>query len=293
MMLKKLPIGARVLEPRSKLVFLVAGYEGHAAEGAIPMISERVTTAASFDAAEPLHEEADKYDGYKKYGFNNYEKSNVHLWLNSTDKVWYKPQHETDAPPEKENTRYGEMPAVEQEGYLRRFSDAFLNALALTDVPVLTRTARNEGEIHYVKAKMYLPSRTEVIKGDESGFAEGRPLPICYDPGKVCMIQPTDEDMEKYGSSWNPPHEGAPMGAPQIYDPKYAWWYFLRTPSLQYGFLVRNIASYGALSYTYANNDIVGIRPMCNLYAETEVELEHPMMPGPNGVDVRLYSIKA
>ncbi len=175
---------------------------------------------------------------------------------------------------------------------MRRFSDSFRNALVVAQIPVLVREERNVGKVCHIPARMYLPSRTEIGKGDESGFAEGKPLPLCYDPGQVHMIKPTDEDMERYGRSWNPLHEGAPYDAPQIYDPRHGWWYYLRTPSLQYGFLVRNVCTYGALSYTYANNDIVGIRPMCNLNPEISVELNHPMEAGSQGVRVRLYQIK-
>lgn len=38
-----------------------------------------------------------------------------------------------------------------------------------------------------------------------------------------------------------------------------------------YDFLNRVASPYGALSYTYANNDSVGIRPVMNLDSELEV----------------------
>lgn len=40
---------------------------------------------------------------------------------------------------------------------------------------------------------------------------------------------------------------------------------------MAYDFLNRVASAYGALSYTYANNDSVGIRPVLNLDGELEV----------------------
>ena len=57
----------------------------------------------------------------------------------------------------------------------------------------------------------------------------------------------------------------------QMYDPKYGWWYYMRTPNVQYSFLQRVMTAYGSVSFTYANNDIVGIRPLINLSADTPV----------------------
>ena len=39
-----------------------------------------------------------------------------------------------------------------------------------------------------------------------------------------------------------------------------------------YDFLNRVASPYGALSYTYSNNDSVGIRPVLNLDGEVEVQ---------------------
>ncbi len=77
MKLKDLPIGARLMDPKSKLVFVVAGEHGHTCDG-IPLLSERVTTVSSFDAAEPEHIGVRLWDGFQEYGWNNYEMSNIH-----------------------------------------------------------------------------------------------------------------------------------------------------------------------------------------------------------------------
>ncbi len=290
MRLEQLPIGARVLEPDSGLVFVVADrVNGH--YPGVTMVTERITTVACFDAAEPERSCAYPWDGYDRFGCNSYRNSNIHQWLNSAEERWYSPAHPLDTAPEAERTRYGEQPNAARSGFLCRFSKAFRSALLEVDVPALERTGKDQGELTTVKAKLFLPSRTEIIKGDESGFAEGAPLPLFYDPDRVHRIQPTEEDMARYGRSWNPAREDAPFDAPQIYDPKFSWWYYLRTPSLRYGFLVRVMSAYGAVSYTYANNDVVGIRPLCCLDPKLEVELYQPMRATDQGVQHRLYRI--
>ena len=64
---------------------------------------------------------------------------------------------------------------------------------------------------------------------------------------------------------------GNPHGAPHVYDPKFGWWFFLRTANIQYEFLARVMSPYGALTYTYVHNDCVGIRPIVCLDPELEV----------------------
>lgn len=290
MRLGSLPIGSRVLEPQSALIFTVAdrrdgGYPG------MTMLSERIVTAACLDGAEPDATGDPRWDGWARFGRNDYPGSTLHRWLNSAQEDWYAPAHPYDRPPSPEHLRYGEQPNLDRPGFLGRFSPVFRSALLDTPVQVLERMGKDQGRLVQVTAKLFLPSRTEIAKGDESGFAEGRPLPLCYDPGQVHRIRPVRQELERCGRSWNPAHEGAPLDAPQIYDPRFGWWYWLRTPSLRYGFLARVVSAYGAVSYTYANNDIVGVRPMCCLEPDLEVELFHPLRADETGVKRRLYRV--
>ena len=291
MRLSQLPLGARVRDYKSDLVFITAAKD-HYGQPGVTLLAERICTVACFDAAEPENIQNRVWDGYDRFGNNSYSKSNIYRWLNSESENWYTPSHSLDTPPEKSLIRYGEMPSDIRQGFMHEFSDTFKSCLLETDVPVLERREKNSGELTCVKAKFFLPSRTEIVKGDESGFAEGKPLPICYDPLFVHRIKPTERDMERYGRSWNPGRADAHLDAPQIYDPKYGWWYCLRTPNLQYGFLVRVMTTYGALSYTYANNDVVGIRPVCNLSPDTEVLLSEELHREKHGVVRRLYMLK-
>ncbi len=290
MKLGDLGIGVRIRDSKSDIVFLVA----QSKDGVVTLLSEQIVGVSCIDGAEPQQDCHPRWDAFDKYGNNNYLQSNIHQWLNSDQENWYQPAHELDTPPSKEYTRYGEQPTDVRPGFLCQFSDTFKANLVEVDLPVLTRTATTEGEVRHGKAKVYLPSRTEICKGNESGFAEGEPLQICYDPTVVHAITPTESQLAEHGRDWNPAHEGAPLDAPQIYDPKFAWWYALRTPSLKYGFLVRVMSAYGALSYTYANSDILGVRPVCNLPVDLECEVLDGIKRGEGMRSVihKLYVIK-
>ncbi len=270
MQLKDLQIGQRVYDSQKGDAFLVADH-GAYGEGVTTLLSERVAGVRCFDAAEPRKKGNRIFAYTDRYGNNNYALSNVHQWLNADGPDWYKPTHEFDEPPVAEHVRYGECPYADMDGYLTGFSDGFKNALVESDIPVLVRKAKERGELTTVKAKVFLPSRTEMNKGSEFGIDEGRPLSIFYDVN-VYHAVPTDADMEKYGRSWNPERKGAAFDAPQIYDPKYGWWYYMRTPNLVYAFLLRVMSSYGAVSYTYAYNDVVGVRPLVNMRSDTQIE---------------------
>ncbi len=271
MKMKDLRIGVRVFDCEGHNIFRVAAQSHPGYEGCTTLLSEKITGVACFDAAEPDTPGKNIYSLVSEYGSNNYAKSNIHQWLNSDEADWYKPTHPTDTPPVAEYTRYGEQPYADHPGYLTRFSQTFKDALVERDIPVLERKGKQKAELTYVKAKVFLPSRTEMNKGDECGIAEGKPLPIFYDLSLFRAI-PTDEDLEKFGGrGWNPPQVPGVVDVPHVYDVKHGWWYWMRTPSYLYSYLQRAMFTYGAVGYTYANNDVVGVRPLFNVDGELEV----------------------
>ncbi len=290
MVLRDLPIGARVRDSQNPLVFRVAsknqpGYPG------ITMLADTIPCVGCFDAGEKRDVSRRIWEIVSDYGNNNYAMSNIHQWLNAEGTDWYQPSHDKDEPPLDTNLRYGEFPYAEAPGFLSGFSPTFRQGILETQVPVLERKGRNRGQLIHVPAKVFLPSRTEIVKGDESGFAEGAPLPLCYDPTVVHFVKPSPESMAKYGRSWNPPHEGSPLDSEHVFDPRFSWWYFLRTPSLQYKFMVRVMCAYGAVSYTYANNDSVGIRPMLNLDPDLPVEETVSLAVTETGPRYSIYTV--
>jgi len=273
MLLKELPIEARVRDCENQMTFLVCAQD-HPGYGGTTLMAERLVGVGCFDAGERSdgHSNPRKaiWEDVSSYGNNNYLLSNMQQWLNSDSRDWYKDLHELDMPPIAQNLRYNEHPYKEKPGFLAGFSKMFQDALIEVDVQVLVREGRDKGALQTIRSKVFLPSRTEIGKGDESGFAEGKMMPIFHDP-TILKAKPTDEDMAKYGRSWNPTYEDIPLDAPQIYDPKFGWWFWLRTASMKYAYLIRVMSPYGAVSYTFANNDSVGIRPVLNLDSSLEI----------------------
>lgn len=273
MKLKDLEIGSRVREPKSGLIFFVAA-QNHPGYGGTTLFAEKILELGCMDAAEPEHPNPGKppvYGQASEYGWNDYAASNLNQWLNSDAEDWYRPQHGWDRPPEAPCLRYNEVPYLHRPGFLTQFSDLFLGALLEVEVPYLKRDRLDHGALACTRAKVFVPSRTEIGKGDEHGVAEGSMMPLFYDHS-VYRTTMTEPLLAKYGREINPERPSAHYDAPQIYDPKYGWWYWVRTANMGYTFLNRVASPYGALSYTYANNDVVGIRPMVNLDSETAVE---------------------
>ena len=270
MKLKQLPIGAKVRDAENEIVFLVAAQD-HPGYGGTTLLAERVIGVRCFDAAEPDRPRRKVFELECDFGSNNYKTSNIHQWLNSDKAQWYEKKHPLDCPPDAAHTLYHEQPYEKTPGFLSGFSQSFRDHILESTVPVLERVDCGKAKLTNVRAKVFLPSRTELVKGNECGIAEGFPLPLLYDH-KIFKALPLESEMEKHGRSWNPGRETAPYDAPQIYDPKFGWWYWMRTPNYQYSFLLRVASAYGAVSYTHASNDVVGVRPMLNMDEDTEVK---------------------
>ena len=271
MKLGDLPIGALVRDAVFEGAFLVAAQNHPTYPGATTLFSQKVIGVRCLDAAEPEKPSRPAFEWEARFGSNDYAASNLHRWLNADQAAWFEPAHKYDRPPSAGFLRYGEQPYDDTPGFLASLSGATRKRLVESAVPVVRRGGKDRGELATVQAKVFLPSRTELGKGDESGMAEGAPLPLLYD-ARIYKTAPLASELKKHGRSWNPGRETAPDDAPQIYDPKYGWWYWMRTPSCKYSFLTRVASPYGAVGYTYANNDVVGVRPLMNLDADTEVE---------------------
>ena len=86
----------------------------------ITLLAAYIIDFRGFDAEEPESE----WEYRAKYGNNRYSYSTIRQWLNSSEKggSWWKPQHDTDAPPTDENFLIGK-----QIGYAD--DDGFLNSL--------------------------------------------------------------------------------------------------------------------------------------------------------------------
>lgn len=270
MKLKDLRIASAVRDSKSGLLFLVAAQNHPGYGGGTTLYAWEIVELGCLDGAEPEKAHSGVMLQDHLYGCNDYGLSNVHQWLNSSQSRWYVPAHDKDTPPAAPYTRYHEVPYDTRPGFLAQFSNAFRQALIQVDVPYLKKTGKDTGTMTSVPGKVFLPSRTEIGRGDEHGHPEGVLFPLAYDMS-VYRTTMTKELLAKYGREINPERPAARYDAPQIYDPKYGWWYWLRTANMGYSFLNRVASPYGALSYTYANNDSVGIRPVVNLDGGLEV----------------------
>lgn len=270
MKLKDLQIASVVRDSKSPLLFLVAAQNHPGYGGGTTLYAQKIVELGCLDGAEPEKEHIGVMIQDHFYGCNDYGLSNVHQWLNSDQSDWFSPSHDKDTPPAGPYTRYNEVPYDTRPGFLSQFSDTFKQALIQVDVPYLKKTGKDVGIMTSVPGKVFLPSRTEIGRGDEHGYQEGTLFPLAYDMS-VYRTTMTEELLAKYGREINPERSTAHYDAPQIYDPKYGWWYWLRTANMGYSFLNRVASPYGALSYTYSNNDSVGIRPVLNLDGELEV----------------------
>ena len=269
MKLKDLEIGSVVKDSASDLTFLVAA-QNHPGYGGTTLFAQKIVELGCLDGAEPDVPKEGVFHQRCLYGYNDYAASNVHQWLNGIGPDWFRPSHPGDQPPALPYIRYQEVAYQNRDGFLTGFSPRFREALLEVQVPYLKATGKDTGELAYVPAKVFLPSRTELGKGNEHGIAEGEMLPLAYDP-TAYKTTLTAELLKFYGRKINPERESAHYDAAQIYDPKWGWWYWVRTANMAYDFLNRVASAYGALSYTYANNDSVGIRPVLNLDGELEV----------------------
>lgn len=272
MRLGDLGISRKIYESQSGMQFRIAAQD-HYGSGITTLLTEHIIAVRALDAAENNSNGRYPFEQSGKFGNNNYPTSNLHQWLNSDLESWFHPQHSFDAPPTAEHLRYGEHPYAEEPGFLCQFSNIFRANLIESDIPVLVRTKQAHAELQYIRASVFLPSRTEMNKGNELGIPEGKTLPLFYDH-YIFKAVPSPDQLKIFGRSWNPeePEKGLLFDQAQLYDPKFGWWYFMRTPNTMYKFLQRVMSPYGSVSYTYAYNDIVGLRPLINLNADLDVQ---------------------
>jgi hypothetical protein len=130
--------------------------------------------------------------------------------------------------------------------------ERFVAALLETTVTVAKNTVTDGGSYETVKAKMHLPSTTEVGLANENNIAEGVKLALFSDntsrlayPTAECVSNSTYKDSNLKTSA--------------------AWYYWLRTPYSGYSYNVRIVYSSGALNFNNAYYGSWGVRPLCNL----------------------------
>jgi len=262
MILKELPIGTKVREKKSSIVFLVADHN-HTAYTGTALITDYVIKLASIDAAEP--DNPDK--AVSEFGNNFYPHSNIHHWLNSNKIDWYNPGHKYDAPPVPENIDSGrqdfyEVPFYSEEakfrgdfsykkdpGFLTWFSKEFVDSICEVDLPCYI--APEPGVVHhgppdpyYVKAKAFLLSAPELGFEKTKTGTEGFRFPL-FNDARMRVTAPTP----------------AAIGKPDdyVYD-DCSFYYWLRTPIA--GSSTMSMFYYAEHRMGDTNNMLTGVLPV-------------------------------
>ena len=233
------------------VVFKVAdkNHSGYPANS-VTLITDKIPFLLAFDAIEASNSDSNR----RSYGNNRYSLANLLQWLNSNAAAgkWYSAKHSADAPPTAANVWSSHNPYSDKAGFLAMLDERFVAALLETTVTVAKNTVTDGGSYETVKAKMHLPSTTEVGLANENNIAEGVKLALFSDntsrlayPTAECVSNSTYKDSNLKTSA--------------------AWYYWLRTPYSGSSYYVRSVISSGALGYGNAYNGNRGVRPLCNL----------------------------
>jgi len=252
--IKSLPIGATLIVPGAKYhkspteIVLRKIADSHYGMGDSTLITDRIETLKSFDSAEPTNPNS----GRRSNGNNQYQPSNVRVWLNSRGQGWYKGEHQYDAPPTKENVWNGHNPYDKEEGFLSSFPQEFVGMILTTSRQVLKPNDDGGGTIS-VQDKVFLLSRTEVGLGDEnSGQPEGKPIPY-FNSNDRRKAQPTAYAVEQ-----------STYTNANLSESK-AWYWWLSSPSAIYANSARHVYTDGTIHNDRAYIGNNGVRPALNL----------------------------
>lgn len=191
MRLCELAVGSRLRDKKDNAVFLVAARD-HPGYPGVALIADEPVASICYDAAEPDNPLEDR----QKNGSNDYALSNIHQWLNASGEGWFHPASPTDRPPEAYIDPMmppefaGRVPPCVTDadpGYLTRFSEAWKQALLEAEVSYMRGTAENRYEEARLKARVFVPSQTELGLGLDVEYPDGVCLKLMEDPRmKLC-----------------------------------------------------------------------------------------------------------
>ncbi|MFD1203566.1 DUF6273 domain-containing protein [Sporosarcina contaminans] len=198
--LHELPVGAKIRDKNTKyygapVVWLVADH-GYYGPTQSMILAERILAFKAFDAREPNNPDERRAD----WGNNEYQVSNIGLWLNSYKDDWFTPLHEYDQAPTAEHV-YGN-PYADEKGFLANFSEEFIQQI-------------NDS----VQGKVFLLSAGEVGLSDD-----GKPLAIFTDddsrkayPTPECTQNDNEGDPNEADWWWlRTPHAGHSSSARSV-----------------------------------------------------------------------------
>ncbi|WP_311486625.1 DUF6273 domain-containing protein [uncultured Anaerococcus sp.] len=228
-------------------------HEGYPSNS-VTLISDKIIAVKAFDAKEPRNSN----DSRQRDGNNYYKYSNISQWLNSDSVDWYKPTHSYDEPPTSENTNYG-SPYDKEAGFLTNLSECFKKQLMETSIKIVNDFI-SYIYIDSMETKIFLASMNEVGLAFKEDKFEGSILAL-FENIDNRRVQPTDEAIK------NTTYTHSDFSK---YD-RWSWW--TRTPydSEKYKDGVNIIKSDGTSTMESAYYSKIGIRPLCNLKADSVV----------------------
>ena len=252
MIIADLPVGAKIKERESGLIFLIGEHKHPGYEGTT-LLANNVIAQACLDAPE----ERNPDERLRLTGNNNYSLSNLHMWLNAEGDSWYGASHEYDAPPSEEALArrpnvydsHGYNAYDNKPGFLSWFGGDFKKAILESLIPCV-----NDGRdgVEYLKAKVFLPSTAEVGIRTHDSIREGEKIAV-FNEFRVRFAAPAPEAL--CSAQWRPAY----FNADQMF------WYWLRTPhSLDPGFTYY-VHSTNPYSYKFACCPWLGVRPLINI----------------------------
>lgn len=261
MELRELPVGACIRDQNGRFCYYIAAQE-HPGYAGTTLLSAQIVLIGVFDAAEAATTAPHPPAGGTNYGNHDFAKSNLLQWLNCDRKDWFVPSHAADTPPVAANIRHGATGYANRCGYLAALPAAVRNHLLESQVPVHSVDAAGKPAIQYVRAKVFLPSRTELAMGNDYDLPEGLPLPLLRDI-RFRQATLTEDAIAGYCGPWKPAFPMRPGGN---------WRYWLRSPHLRYPYLCRYVGEMGGLSFAPAYSEIIGCRPMMNVSGDLPVQ---------------------
>ncbi len=235
-----------------------------------PMLfSDKIISIKAFDARGEYHSNSNR----ESWGSNFYEKSNLRQWLNSDEQKidWWQNR------PTKENT-WGDNPYDQEKGFLA--SDHFTAA-----------------ERSYIKPRTHKVLLAEI----DSNQADGGNNVHQYDSNITKVVQNYDsawyenvtdqvfllsvKDLKEYvydhrltfGENWWIGEPTAEAVANSTYENDglkvgKKWYYWLNTPNVEYGSVVRFVYDAGGVHYgNHARGDDVGVRPALQLNLQSAI----------------------
>ena len=252
MILEQLSVGAKIRERTSGLVFLV-GEHGHEGYPGTTLVANHVIGQGCLDAPEGDNPNQRLH----LTGYNYYPFSNLHQWLNAEGLDWFRPAHEYDTAPSEEiiaqrpnaYDRHGYNAYTGKAGFLSWFSDEFRDALLESDVAC---TNKEQSEIEYIKARVFLLSTAEAGIRTSDPLQEGKKIAV-FREFRNRLATPSAEAVAS--AQWQPAY----------FTVKNLFWYWLRTPKGNdegFTYYAHTTSPYG---HKFACCPWVGIRPAVNV----------------------------